>query len=461
MRENAILAPVAILNDAIAGQKASFLLTAAVAVEDNLFWCQRQAVSLDGAVLHLLSTRIAGNEVLGCTQPAISMLGLGAPGSSLAIRGNSINVTDDGIRCGVDGAWICDNKVVNGATTAAARRNGAIGILLATGLDRNGSDQCQILSNQVSGFSGAGIQIAAPTRELIVKLNIIEDCGNGILLTGAATGGSVSIENNHLRNIGPTADGTASVIGIGLRRTETATIAGNIIRTLGVGAQQSALRAAILTFGVSRTRVLGNEMTDIAPPGDFLGVSAGIMIRAPFTQFDVSNNHVQRDAELSAQPTKSAWQALVVADANAKTPVVHAANLTIVRLSAGQLLVLDAGLPYLWTMVADAAGVPELARGSVQSNTLIARGPGPMTDVSASGECLFNQNRVDSQLNGGIAVRIATDVAIINANRVRGGQASIFVEDARNAAVLGNITSGLIVLPNGLPDPWDKLNLRA
>ena len=41
-----------------------------------MLWCERQAVALAGSVLHVLATRIAGNEVLGCRHGAISALGL-------------------------------------------------------------------------------------------------------------------------------------------------------------------------------------------------------------------------------------------------------------------------------------------------------------------------------------------------------------------------------------------------
>jgi Family of unknown function (DUF6519) len=108
IRENVIVAPVAILaNDPVAvppaGEDPSppFLLTAALAIDDNLLSCQRQAVTLAGPVLYLKSTRIIGNEVLGCTDVAISALGIGAPGSSLTISRNDFGVTGSGILCGV------------------------------------------------------------------------------------------------------------------------------------------------------------------------------------------------------------------------------------------------------------------------------------------------------------------------------------------------------------------------
>jgi hypothetical protein len=469
--ENAIIAPVAVLaNDPTAVPPAgeetpvAFLLTAALAIEDNLLWCQRQAVNLTGTVLHLLSTRITGNEVLGCSDAAVSALGLGAPGSSMTISRNSIGITGTGIRCGVDGAWIEGNKLANTASVDAARSSTAVAIALATGLDKNGADQCQILANQINGFPLAGIVIGSPTRQLIVKLNIIESCGNGIMSGSDANAVSVSIENNHLRNIGPSNDAgaVASVLGISVFRAETAIIAGNTIRALGVQTVQSALRAAILAFGVTQPRVSGNTVTDIAPPSEFVGIAAGIMLLAPYAQFEVNHNHVERDASLSNQPSIGNWLALTTIEIDPQNPVSRVGNLVTLRVDDTRVLVLGAGKPYLSTFAGAAAGIPpEPTRGSVLGNVLNARGNTPAVNVSVAGECLFNDNRVEARLNQSRAVILTTTVAIVNANRVRGGEVSIEIDNAKAAAVLGNITTGVITIPGGLKPPWDALNLRV
>ena len=466
--ENAIVAKVAILaNDPVAvaptGEEApaNFLLAAALAIEDNLFWCQRQAIALNGTVLHLMRTTITGNEIVDCHDVAVSALGLGAPGASMAISRNSFNVAGSGIRCGVDGIWIEGNKLASSATREAARSNATVAIALATGLDKNGADQCQVLANQINGFGQAGILIGSPTRDLLIKLNIIENCDNGILSTDDANSSSISIENNHLRNIGPGEGDTGMAVGVGVTRAQAATIAGNTIRAVGVQAVRTPLRAGILTFGVLHARVSGNEVTEVAPPGDFVGVAAGIMLRAPYVQFDVSNNRVQRDAAPSAQASNGAWFALLAADTDLENPLSRVGSLATVRIDDRRMLVLGAGRAYVATLAGAAAAAPvESARGSVLGNMLNARGSTPAVELKAAGECLFNDNRVEARLNEKVAVLLTSDVAIVNANRVRGGEASIRVE-AKSAAVLGNITTGTISVPGGLQSPWKELNLQA
>jgi hypothetical protein len=411
---------------------------------------------LTGTVLHLLSTRITGNEILGCADVAISALGLGAAGSSMSISRNSLGITGNGIRCGVNGVLIEGNKLVNSAVDGFKPRTGT-GIALAVGLGKNGTDQCQILANQLSGFATTGIAIGAPVRELIVKLNIIESCGNGIVSIDEANAGSVAIENNQLRNIGPGAGSTA-IVGIGVTRAEAATIAGNMIRTLGTDAAQSPLRAAILAFGVLRPRVAGNEVTEVAPPGDFLGISAGIMLRGPLTQFDVSNNRVQRDAAPSAQASNGSWFALTVGGIDPQNPLLRTGSLATVRVDAARLLVFGAGRPYVFT----AAAAVQATRGSILGNVLNARGTTPAVELLGADECLFNDNCVESVLNKSPAVTLTSTVAIVNANRVRSsGDISIAVAGAKAAAVVGNVTTGQIVVPGGLQPPWDALNLRV
>jgi hypothetical protein len=476
IRDNAILAPVGVLAiEPVAATPAAaaepgpnFLLAALLAIENNLLWCQRQGVALTGNVLHLLGTHIVDNELALCGDTAISALGLGAQGSSLAIRGNSLNITGNGIRTGLDSTWIENNKLFNTVTSARASQTSGIG--LATGLDKNGIDRCQILANQVTGFSLAAIVIGSPTRDLIVKLNIIDGCGNGIISADDANAGSVSIENNHLRNItgitvGGDAGGTEAV-GIGVLRAEAATIAGNTIRALGVQIQRSTLTAAILTFGVLHSRVSDNEVTEVAT-SDFLGVIAGIMLRAPFLQFEIASNLIRRDPVPVAQPGRGEWFAVLAADLDQQSPVVRTGRLSTVRLDATRVLVVGAGRLYVASLAGAAAtDVAEQARGSILGNVLNARGTSPAVRVMAAGECLFNDNRVELRGSGDrlAGVSVSTSVAIVNANRVRGGDPSIQLiggASSKTAAVLGNITTGAIEIPGGLTPPWDALNLRG
>src|SRR5262249_34854464 len=199
-------------------------------------------------------------------------------------------------------------------------------IALLTGVDPTGSDQCQVLTNQIIGFPEAGILINAPVADLIVKLNIIERCGNGIVMIDAASADSVSIENNHLRDIGfaRVDPKISNVIGISVTRTQTATVAGNTLRRIGVTAPRGmALVAGVAHFTVRHSRITGNEIVEVGPPTDLPGaILAGILLRAPYLLNEVCDNHVERD-DAPAQPDAAAWSAIAADEADPRRPIIN------------------------------------------------------------------------------------------------------------------------------------------
>jgi len=168
IRENVIFAPVGIVaNDAatVGDEKPpGFLIAAALGIDDNLFWCQRQAVAMAGTVGHLFGNRITGNQMVGCSDVAVTLLGIGAPGASMAFSRNNLAVTGSGITAGINGLWVDDNTLSNTSASSAATRR-EVGIALAIGLDTSGADQCQILANQVTGFVGGTATKPAPIPE--------------------------------------------------------------------------------------------------------------------------------------------------------------------------------------------------------------------------------------------------------------------------------------------------------
>ncbi len=432
------------------------LLSAVLRIDDNLFWCAGSAVRLAGAVGHAYETRMSGNQVIGSHEVGLAAEGFALPGASVRMCGNNLNLHSTGIRCAVDGAWIEGNKLQ--ATADGDRLPSGGGIELATGLDKNGSNQCQVLSNQVSGFPEAGILIKAPVQALIINLNLIEQCGNGIVMLDSAQAGSLSIENNHLRGIGlrANASSTGMALGIGLFRTESATVVGNTLRQIGLEVLDSKqLVAGIATFSVQRLRISGNDILEVGPPDNFGGVAAGISVRAPYAQAFIVHNHVERDAQVSHQPSDIAWLALQIDEPQSGAKLVsRLGRFTALRVDDSRILVLSGNQAYISTVTAglDASGAALPVQGasaSVLGNVFIARGRAPAVEVSASGEVLFNDNCCELRANFSTsAVLLNTPVALINANRVRGAEDSIRVPNG-NALVtaIGNITTRPINAP--------------
>lgn len=439
------------------------LITAILRIDDNVFLCRDSAVKLDGAVGHAYETRMTGNQVLGTHEVGFSAQGLALPGASMRMSGNNLQVHSPGIRCAMNGIWISDNKLL--ATRDGERVLQGSGIELTTGFDKNGSNQAQVLANQIDGFVDAGITIDTQVRDLIVKLNIIEQCGNGIVMTDAASADAISIENNHLRDIGlrtiatATAAGPDTIIGIGITRTEAANVSGNTLRKVGLeAAQGKQLIAGIAAFSVQRARIGSNEITEVCPQENFGGMVAGIVMRAPYAQVEVSRNHVERDAQFNNTSSETAWYALNIDEPQPDGNILsRLGRYTALRVDERRTLVLMGKRAFVHT-VSGAAGINPAtgaaaslpgANASVLGNVFIARGREPAVDITSSGDVLFNDNRCELRANfSTTAVLLNTLVAVISANRVHGAEESIRVPH-ENALVtaIGNITTQPINAP--------------
>ncbi len=325
-----------------------------------------------------------------------------------------------------------------------------------------------MLANQIVGFPDAGILINAPVADLIVKLNIIERCGNGIVMIDTASAASVSIENNRLRDIGAASTDPklgSNIIGIGVTRTQTATVAGNTLRRIGVAAPRgTAVVAGVAHFAVRRSRIIGNDIVQVGPRTELRGtVEAGILLRAPYSQNELSGNHVERDAD-PAQADETAWSAISADEPDVKQPIIHTGAFTAVRLSDRRTLVFHGTHPFIdeATLNLDAAGatVPRGSSTGIRGNVLIARGTAPAVAVASGADIQFGDNRCEL-IGRGDAVLLRSTAAIVSSNIVRGGETSISAT-ADRVTIAGNATTGTIAVnQQSLADTaWEHLNVR-
>jgi hypothetical protein len=468
IRDNWINAPVGVRAlDPAAPEPFDVLFTADVCIENNQFSSDRQAIVFAGRVLHVQGMTIRGNEIMRCRDGGIVVLIEAFPGSAVRIVDNTLAVNGPGIRCGTNFCWVEGNRVHAGPLDNRAPVGA--GITLENGPNPDTQPHYELLSNQVSGFPDAGIAINDSVQELICKLNIIEDCGNGIVTAPSVVLGSVSVENNHLRDIGaPHAppQNDPFVFGISLRRTESATVAGNQLHRIGRDAPAGMQRiAAIVLFAVRSSRVSNNQVMDVGPPiAASTMIIAGIQTLGPQENHLVSGNHVSRDANTS--PDGANWFALLVEEPGPQVPIIHVGNFSVVNLAAARMLVLDGTHIFTHDLVLDPTGANPLSLGQssvvVTGNVLNARGSTPAVNLTTTLDVKFSDNRCT--LNGREAViSVTCAAALMNSNAVRGlGRISIDsrVAGAQNAAI-GNVTNGEIFV-NGqpLPAPWAPLNVR-
>jgi len=463
------------------GGDFSVLILAATKIDDNIFLCTRSAVALDGDMFRMLNTRITGNEVLACRDVGISAVGFGLPGSSLTISANDLYVPGSGIRCCGQGIWIESNKIVK---SEDERMSSTSGIDLTAGGDVNGIGQCQLLANQIGGF-GAGISFDATIARAIVKQNIIENCAGGIVSTADADLIMVSIDNNQLSSIDAAPGNfTDPVIGIGVGQARSATIAGNTIRWLGQETLRTPFRAAIYTSGAARARILGNEVIDIGPTGEFAGATVGILLTMPLEDFEVDHNRVEQEEHQGSNEFGGNWWALYVgptipSQGQAPAPGTGTATSTGTASSSTGIAGAAAAtgpaprssaFELGSTISINTMEVPGSIQilfpvyffhpsGSILGNVFRARGGHPVA-VTAD-ECLFSDNRVDCARFDEAAITLWSYRAVVNANWVNGGGPSIDIAPS-DATVLGNMTSGGIIHSGSiLAGVWAPLNVNV
>ncbi|MGY1409187.1 DUF6519 domain-containing protein [Luteimonas sp. A611] len=476
IRDSLFIAPDGIRTETGNEGGPAFALLGALAIEHNILSCQRNGIAFDGSVGHLWDTRIGDNQFTQCPSHGVLVRGLATAGSSLRVEGNNLNLRGHGIVCGTGNAWIDGNRVHGTGDTPHV--DGNDGIALVPGLDRAGAAQVHVLANQVSGFRNTGIAIRARVGDLIVKLNVVRDCGNGIVMTEDAESDSASIENNHVRDItGAPGEAKATIVaGIAVLRTAAATIAGNQVREIARGGEQRvSLSAGIVATGVSRSRIHGNEVSGIGPVGDFAGAGVGLLVQAPLDRTEIAHNQVQRDD--GTQAGTSPWYALLVGGVGARVAneavadvdlsvaaaaVHHTVNLSTVRLDARRTLVLSGDRAYIATAASDLFAASVLARGSVATvigNMLLARGGSVAVEVQAGAEIMFSDNCCELFDNGeNPAVRLRAPLLVMSANRARSVTKPTVQLAAQSVAAVGNITSHGI---EPLPAQWTALNITA
>lgn len=382
-----------------------------------------------------------------------------------------------------DGARIADNDI-----SPAAPGQGGDGIVLAAGLDRDGMNACQIISNRVIGVGGHGILIDARVRSAMIKQNVIEGAAEGGIVMGA--GGSadnLSVENNQLINIAPAGQRPEKkpVSGIRLLRTDQAEVASNTISGLGANAVQSPSRVGIQVAASSSVRIAGNEVVDVGP-AQFVSYSAGIEIFSPFERIDVVDNVVRRSQRPPKTPDSSSWFALRIRGPSVGIVAVGldfssglfavATNPSLFAIANNtNVIAVDNNIGYVLTSAANLIIVGTLIRVlprdreivGVRGNLFEAYGDVPAVAIAGEGAFILSDNRclLQSNRSGLAAAVVAAGAVIANANYLEGpkGNTALIVQVPTGPfTIVGNIVSGSIQA-NGSPldAPWAPLNVIA
>ncbi len=166
--------------DSTAPEAFHFLTTSSLRIENNVFLCERQAITFAGHRLAPAGHEHPWQRDFELPRSRHRHAGLGAAG--LGGTHHRQHAQRQRPRHQLRHELQLDRgQPRDRGRSGQSPAHRAPGSRSTSASIPRGSDQCQLLANQVSGFPDAGILINAPVQDLICKLNIIENCGNGIL----------------------------------------------------------------------------------------------------------------------------------------------------------------------------------------------------------------------------------------------------------------------------------------
>jgi hypothetical protein len=194
-----------------------------------------------------------------------------------------------------------------------------------------------------------------------------------------------------------------------------------------------------------------------------------ILVLAPFHDFLVTDNRVERDSGALSSNVMGNWTAISVeAPARFDAGGLDATEMgfAMLRLDSARVMLSAGEVPSIRDFDLDLdrnPDAPEPQRkpaGSIIGNSVRSRGLSPAVAVSSVIDCVFNDNRVDHFGEATAAVSLAPRaVAVVNANSVRGGLPPIHVKTAVRLTALGNFTTGKIKIDTvDIGTPWVALN---
>jgi hypothetical protein len=449
VRDSTIVAPIAIARASTGDNRPSHLATITFTIENNALWASRRAVSFDGLSLHLAQSQVRGNSVIGCADAGFLLTGAVAPRMTIAVAHNSLWVRGRAVVAGVSGIRIESNDVAPFGTS-----DGQDAFVLGPGLDPGGIDAAFVLGNRVTGISGTALLVAAPIDSAIVKHNILQDVGAGIVFESRSPSATLAIENNTLTNVAPTANApTAAPVGIRVVGVQSVTVAGNHVRGVGAASVQAMSRAALQVAASRVVRICGNTVSGVGPPGQFVNPIADVDVMQGFERLEVAGNVIQRAGGRDVTGANLIGRGVWIHSLEDQPIRTVGPRFTAIRLGETNHLVINGLWAYAFATPAEMV--------AVRGNT-IEGGADQLIRIDSRAECNVNDNQCLQRERGGPpAVDVGGLTMIASANRVAGVDAGMAVRaDPKRLAIVGNVTNSPITV-NGtaLPTPWSALNV--
>lgn len=419
---------------------------AALRIEDNVVLGFDRGIDLGGSSFYLYECRVSGNDVLGPSETAILATGAVAPGGSLDIVVNKLATRGAGIVTGAD--VLVDANVIN--TWGEGR--GTDGIVIDAGAFAVQPGHVRITGNRVSERAQSGIALRTAVRTFMVKQNVVDGAGYGIIVQGKGQAERIAVENNEVFDIGLQGDTLGFGVGISLNHAVSAAVSGNTVARVGTAFAEGAELAGIVVIATDDVRISGNLVDEFGPPDGGSVGAVGVAVGAPFERASVSDNSVRfRPGFLG--PSDGEWIALLIQSvAGVRTRISDTASAVPVE---GGAVVVSGDWAFAAAQAAEHVGVA--------SNALTGGGKLPAGLVRVSGDVVAESNQCSyGALEDPSAVVLHGSSVIASSNRLRGERSMLILEvDENRFAAVGNLAPGGTRLGDptgGLPPVWVPLN---
>ncbi|MCB4365022.1 right-handed parallel beta-helix repeat-containing protein [Hydrogenophaga taeniospiralis] len=423
------------------------LLTAELRIARNLMFCSQRAVNLDGISLHFGNTRIVDNLMLVGNQAAVVATGATLPGSPMDITSNVIYTAGDGIRAGVDGLCIEGNEI-----SGSNERSGD-GIVLEEGLDPVALDRARIGGNRLRELRGNGVVINHRVEHAVISDNHFEQLGLGALVMArSASAGVLRFSGNQCHDLGQAANvENTAFAAIQLVRVERADLLDNSLGRVARTATGSPAIDAVRALAMGQLRIAGNRCFGIGPDRGS-GQISGLHVPPPFEHCAIDDNQVERIGDDGQKPEPLAWRAINIAPGSG-VRFTHFAMASFV--SAGEM-------GFLLTESLAAAVPARTGILSIRGNRLRGHHSSvPLNRCTGVVDCLFNTNHCEAVGESSAQPVVGQlGARTLNASNNRliglGDLQTLFLfPELKRAIVMGNTSTGPIVVQGGTPTPAD------
>jgi Family of unknown function (DUF6519) len=452
---------------AAAARGSGYVLTYDLVIEENLFICFLNGVSLEGFTVNVGNTAILRNSVLGGLRVGIVCNGLTLPAMSrVDVTGNMLEVFGFGIAVGTDDTRVADNDVFGLIMRGAALPGTTVevgtglrradGIVLSPSIRPSGIDRCQVRGNRIGRVVGDAISVRTEVRSVQIAHNTIQGIGgNGIAMEEGSSADSLVVEGNQILDVGAVADPGERRFGILLRNGEDVAATGNTIHGITMPAP-----AGILVDS-RRSRIADNDIGDIGTPE-----SGGGGIEASGERVDVIDNSIRRARDPGAKLSPDVdWYGIFVIGNEPKALADDVAGVALADFTRTAFALGDEAAISVDPARGRAVRLPR-GRSSiaVHGNLVEAAGQVQAVYLQTEGSCLFNDNRCFHRTRRSTVVKVFAGALVASDNYLEGAEklaaADLTLPGAAGFTVSGNVSSGAIVLNGGaLPSPWDQLNV--